>query len=380
MKTESRKNPTTVKMASDREVVVMRTFDAPARLVFEAWSTPELFRQWWVPRSLGATLRTCELDVRTGGTYRLEFGDDPADTMAFYGRYLEVVPNSRIVWTNDEGGAESASVTTVVLEERDGKTHLVLRASPARRGCSARRAVVVMPSDAPAIKRERVAADGAEIVVVGTASDERRRSRSASRRSAASRSSRRSTTTGSSPARARSASRSSRRCRTSPRSSSRSAAAGSRAASRRPSGRSPRAPADRRRAGARRRRRRIARARARSSAGRPSVVSRTIADGTRTQALGRRTFAHLSRAARRDRHGVSEEEIAAGGPARRRGEPARRRAVRRAERRGAGVPARRGGPRGPRRPDRGGRLRRQRRPGALPGLPRGADPAGWSRA
>ena len=125
MKTESGKNATTVKMSSDREVVVTRTFDCPARLVFEAWTKAELFEQWWVPRSLGATLRSCELDVRTGGTYRLVFGDDPADTMAFYGRYLEVVPNSRIVWTNDEGG-ESTSVTTVTLEERDGKTHLVL--------------------------------------------------------------------------------------------------------------------------------------------------------------------------------------------------------------------------------------------------------------
>jgi len=126
MKTDAHKNPTTVKMSSDREVVVTRTFDFPARLVFEAWSTPELFRQWWVPRSLGATLRSCELDMRTGGTYRLEFGEDAADAMAFFGRYLEVVPNSRIVWTNDEGGAESASVTTVTLQERDGKTELVL--------------------------------------------------------------------------------------------------------------------------------------------------------------------------------------------------------------------------------------------------------------
>ena len=124
MKTESGKNATTVKMSSDREVVVTRTFDSPARLVFEAWSTPELFRRWWVPRSLGATLSSCELDVRTGGTYRLVFGEDP-DTMEFFGRYLEVVPDSRIVWTNDEDG-DSASVTTVTLEERDGKTHLVL--------------------------------------------------------------------------------------------------------------------------------------------------------------------------------------------------------------------------------------------------------------
>ena len=124
MKTESGKNATTVKMSSDREVVVTRTFDSPARLVFEAWSKAELFEQWWVPRSLGATLSSCELDVRTGGTYRLVFGEEP-DTMAFFGRYLDVVPNSRIVWTNDEAG-ESASVTTVTFEERDGKTHLVL--------------------------------------------------------------------------------------------------------------------------------------------------------------------------------------------------------------------------------------------------------------
>ena len=116
---------TTVQRTSDREVVVTRTFDAPARLVFEAWSRPELFRKWWVPRSMGMTLRSCQMDVRTGGSYRLEFGDDPANPMAFFGKYLEVVPDKRIVWTNEEGG-EDGSVTTVTLEERDGKTRLVL--------------------------------------------------------------------------------------------------------------------------------------------------------------------------------------------------------------------------------------------------------------
>jgi uncharacterized protein YndB with AHSA1/START domain len=115
-----------VRKASEREVVVTRTFDASARLVFEAWSRPELFRQWWVPRSLGMTLRSCEMDVRTGGTYRLVFGDDPANPMAFFGTYLEVVPDQRIVWTNEEGGEAAASVTTVTLEERDGRTWLVL--------------------------------------------------------------------------------------------------------------------------------------------------------------------------------------------------------------------------------------------------------------
>lgn len=111
----------TVERTSEREVVVRRTFDAPARLVFEAWTTPELFRQWWLPQSMGARLRSLDMDARTGGSYRLDFGDG----MAFYGTYKEVTPPTRIVWTNEEGG-ESGSVTTVVLQEQDGVTHLVL--------------------------------------------------------------------------------------------------------------------------------------------------------------------------------------------------------------------------------------------------------------
>jgi uncharacterized protein YndB with AHSA1/START domain len=114
-----------VQKRSEREVVVTRTFDAPARLVFEAWSDPELFRKWWVPRSMGMTLRSCEMDVRTGGKYRLVFGDDPANPMAFFGTYLEVVPDQRIVWTNEESG-DAGSVTTVTFEERNGQTLLVM--------------------------------------------------------------------------------------------------------------------------------------------------------------------------------------------------------------------------------------------------------------
>lgn len=111
---------TTVERTSDREVTVTRWFDAPARLVFEAWADPELFRTWWVPASMGMTLHDCEMDVRTGGTYRLNFGDG----MDFYGRYLEVAPPTRLVWTNDEG--ENSSVTTVTFDERDGRTLLVM--------------------------------------------------------------------------------------------------------------------------------------------------------------------------------------------------------------------------------------------------------------
>ena len=122
---ESEFHRTMVQKKSDREVVVTRTFDAPARLVFEAWSRPELFKKWWAPRSMGMTLRSCDMDVRTGGKYRLVFGDDPENAMAFFGKYLDVVPDKRIVWTNEESG-DAGSVTTVTFEERDGKTLLVL--------------------------------------------------------------------------------------------------------------------------------------------------------------------------------------------------------------------------------------------------------------
>ena len=120
------KNRTSSERTSERELVVTRTFDAPARLVFEAWTTPELFKQWWVPKSSGATLLSCEQDVRVGGGYRLEFAHPTAATpMAFFGRYLEVVPNARLVWTNEE--SEDGAVTTVTFEEKDGKTLLVMR-------------------------------------------------------------------------------------------------------------------------------------------------------------------------------------------------------------------------------------------------------------
>jgi len=115
-------NRTAIERKSDRELVVRRLFDAPPRIVFKAWAEPELFRRWWVPKGAGITLVSCELDVRTGGKYRLEFAAGGTDTMAFYGKYLNVVPGERIVWTNDEG--EEGAVTTVTFEEQGGKTLL----------------------------------------------------------------------------------------------------------------------------------------------------------------------------------------------------------------------------------------------------------------
>jgi uncharacterized protein YndB with AHSA1/START domain len=121
------KHPTTVERASERELVVTRTFNAPARLVFEAWTKPDLFKRWWVPKSFGLTLLSCDMDARTGGTYRLVFSHPAShEPVAFFGTYREVTPPSRLVWTNDEGG-EAGAVTTVTFEERGAATVVVMR-------------------------------------------------------------------------------------------------------------------------------------------------------------------------------------------------------------------------------------------------------------
>lgn len=112
---------TLVKRKSDTELEVTRLFDAPPATVFRAWSEADIFRRWWVPEGAPINLVGCDMDVRTGGKYRLEFGAGD-QTMAFYGKYLDVVPNERIVWTNDEG--EEGGVTTVTFQEQGGKTLL----------------------------------------------------------------------------------------------------------------------------------------------------------------------------------------------------------------------------------------------------------------
>src|SRR3984885_6590566 len=119
------KNRTTVERKSERELVVMRTFNAPARIVFEAWTKPELLKRWWAPKSFGISFISCEADVRTGGMYRFVFSHPASDQpMAFFGRYIEVTPHSRIVWTNEESA--DGAVTTVTFEEMGDKTLLVL--------------------------------------------------------------------------------------------------------------------------------------------------------------------------------------------------------------------------------------------------------------
>jgi uncharacterized protein YndB with AHSA1/START domain len=117
-------NRTIVERRSERELVITRTFNGPARIVFEAWTKPELIKLWWAPKSTGVSLLSCEADVRVGGGYRFEFGDGASKPMAFFGRYIEVTPHSRLVWRNDE--SDDGAVTTVTFEDKGGKTLLVM--------------------------------------------------------------------------------------------------------------------------------------------------------------------------------------------------------------------------------------------------------------
>ena len=119
------KYETTARAQSDRELVITRSFNGPARIIFQAWTTPALLQRWWAPKSSGATLIGCEVDARTGGGYRFEFAHPSSErTMVFFGKYLEVVQDARIVWTNEE--SEEGAVSTLTLVEKDGKTQLTI--------------------------------------------------------------------------------------------------------------------------------------------------------------------------------------------------------------------------------------------------------------
>ena len=117
-------SPTKAERKSERELVVTRIFDAPARIVFEAWTKPELFQRWWMPKSMGVSIVSCEMDVRVGGGYRLMLRHGASEPMAFFGKYLEVTPHSRLSWSNDE--SSDGAITTVTFEESGGKTRVVV--------------------------------------------------------------------------------------------------------------------------------------------------------------------------------------------------------------------------------------------------------------
>lgn len=118
-------NRTTVERKSEGELAISRTFDAPARVVFEAWTRPELFKRWWAPRSMGATISSCAMDVRSGGGYRIEFGKGDSKPITFFGKYVDVVPDRRLVWTNEE--SDDGAVTTVTFADEGARTQLIWR-------------------------------------------------------------------------------------------------------------------------------------------------------------------------------------------------------------------------------------------------------------
>ena len=142
-------NRTTIERRSERELVITRTFHGPARILFQAWTTPELLKRWWAPRSYGITLQSCEADVRVGGTCRFVFGGGTV----FYGRYLEVTPHSRLVWTNEEGG-DAGFVTTVTFEEIAGTTRVVVHElHPSKEALDEARASGVEPGTVEAFEQ-----------------------------------------------------------------------------------------------------------------------------------------------------------------------------------------------------------------------------------
>jgi len=124
----AQRNETIVERLTDCELVVTRTFDVPAQIVFDAWTKPELLKRWWAPKSFGVSLFECEQDVRVGGSYRFAFGRDPKNPEVFSGRYLEVDPPSRLVLTQlyermpDVGDV----VVTATFEENRGRTRLTV--------------------------------------------------------------------------------------------------------------------------------------------------------------------------------------------------------------------------------------------------------------
>ena len=112
---------------TDRDVVVTRTIDAPARIVFEAWSKPEHIKRWFGPAPYPVTM--AEMDFRVGGRYRFAMTDPKGRQMTpFGGEYLEIIPNEKIVFTDafELPGAEEM-VMTVTFDEQDGKTTVTVR-------------------------------------------------------------------------------------------------------------------------------------------------------------------------------------------------------------------------------------------------------------
>ena len=122
-------NQTSMELVGDREIVIARTFNGPARIVFDAWTKPELVRLWWAPKSRGVSVVGCDADVRVGGNYRYVLRPATGDEIAFSGKYTEVTPHSRLVYTQifEPMAGAGEVIVTVTFDERDGKTTVTSR-------------------------------------------------------------------------------------------------------------------------------------------------------------------------------------------------------------------------------------------------------------
>jgi uncharacterized protein YndB with AHSA1/START domain len=120
------KNETKLELPSDRDIRIKRTIDAPARIVFECWTKPEFLRRWWAPKSRGVTLVGCDVDLKVGGAYRYVMRRDGGQEMAFSGKYSEVVPHSRLVYSNvfEPMRAMGEAVVTVTFDEDGVRTYV----------------------------------------------------------------------------------------------------------------------------------------------------------------------------------------------------------------------------------------------------------------
>jgi uncharacterized protein YndB with AHSA1/START domain len=121
------KNQTTMELKADRELVITRTFNAPARIVFDAWTKAELVKRWWAPKSHGVSIAECNADVRVGGSYRYVLRPKEGDDIAFSGKYTEITPHSRLVYTQffEPMRDAGAVIVTITFEEQGAKTRLV---------------------------------------------------------------------------------------------------------------------------------------------------------------------------------------------------------------------------------------------------------------
>lgn len=120
--------PAEVSLPSDTAVRVVRRFDAPASLVWRAYTEPALMQQWLLGPP-GWTMPVCEMDVRVGGKFRWRWrNDEDGSEFGFYGKFKELTPHTKIVHTEffDPGDVDSdmgeGTVITVTFDETDGVT------------------------------------------------------------------------------------------------------------------------------------------------------------------------------------------------------------------------------------------------------------------